>query len=78
MEDLLPSPDAGPDALYTRSINDPRWGLRATWRGERESGTGMVLHDKGGGLTPIPGPYATGYALQPANDTLMSRAQRRP
>src|SRR6185369_10978813 len=24
-----------------------------------------------------PGPYATGYALQPANDTLMSRAQGR-
>jgi len=70
--DLLISPT---DALYTRSINDPRWGLRATWRGEQESGTGMVLHDKGGGLTPIPGPYFTGYALQPANDALMSRAQ---
>jgi len=72
--DLLVSPT---DALYTRSINDPRWGLRATWRGERETGTAMALHDKGGGLTPIPGPYFTGFALQPANDTLMSRAQAR-
>jgi hypothetical protein len=70
--DLLISPT---DALYTRSINDPRWGLRATWRGDRMSGTGMALHDKGGGLTPIPGPFGTGFALQPANDALMSRAQ---
>ena len=36
--DLLVSPT---DALYTRSVNDPRWGLRATWRGERASGTAM-------------------------------------
>jgi hypothetical protein len=70
--DLLISPT---DALYTRSINDPRWGLRATWRGERFTGIGMALQDKGGGLTPIPGPYGTGFALQPANDALLSRAQ---
>lgn len=70
--DLLVSPT---DALYTRSINDPRWGLRATWRGERLAGTGMALADKGGGLTPIPGPYGTGFALQPRNDALLSRAE---
>jgi hypothetical protein len=70
--DLLVSPT---DALYTRSINDPRWGLRATWRGDRLTGTGMALADKGGGLTPIPGPYGTGFALQPANDALLARAQ---
>jgi hypothetical protein len=70
--DLLVSPT---DALYTRSVNDPRWGLRGTWRGERASGTAMALRDKGGGLTPIPGPYATGFALQPASDALMSRAE---
>lgn len=69
--DLLVSPT---DALYTRSINDPRWGLRGTWRGEQLSGTGMALQDKGGGLTPIPGPYGTGYAEQPASDALISRA----
>jgi hypothetical protein len=70
--DLLVSPS---DALYTRSVNDPRWGLRGTWRGERASGTAMALRDKGGGLVPIPGPYATGFALQPAGDVLMSRGQ---
>jgi hypothetical protein len=70
--DLLVSPT---DALYTRSINDPRWGLRATWRGDRLAGTALALRDKGGGVTQIPGAYGTGYALQPANDALMSRAQ---
>jgi hypothetical protein len=70
--DLLISPT---DALYTRSINDPRWGLRGTWRGDRDSGTAMVLRDKGGGLTPIPNAYGTNFALQPASDALMSRAQ---
>jgi hypothetical protein len=70
--DLLVSPT---DALYTRSINDPCWGLRGTWRGDRLTGTALALRDKGGGVTPIPGAYGTGYALQPANDALMSRAQ---
>ena len=69
--DLLVSPT---DALYTRSINDPRGGLRATWRGERLSGTAMAIRDKGGGLTPVPGPYATDFALQPASDALLARA----
>lgn len=70
--DLLVSPT---DALYTRSVSDPRWGLRATWRGERASGMAMGLHDKGGGLTILPSAYFTDFAPQPANDTLMMRAQ---
>ena len=70
--DLLVSPT---DALYTRSVSDPRWGLRATWRGERASGMAMGLHDKGGGLTILPNAYFTDFAPQPANDTLMTRAQ---
>ncbi|MEQ1808133.1 MAG: hypothetical protein ABL900_22365, partial [Burkholderiaceae bacterium] len=65
------------DALYTRSVTDPRVGLRASWRDERLTGTGLLLRDKGGGLTPIPGAYGTGLALQPANDALISRAQTR-
>lgn len=72
--DLLVSPT---DALYTRALSDPRWGLRATWRGASLTGAGLALHDKGAGLTPIPGAYGTGFALQPANDALMTRAQLR-
>ncbi len=65
------------DALYTRSVTDPRFGLRATWRGEEASGSGLVLRDKGGGSTLIPGPFGTGFALQPKNDALLARAQAR-
>jgi Domain of unknown function (DUF5916) len=72
--DLLMS-DA--DALYTRSSTDPRFGLRATWRGEEASGSGLVLRDKGGGSTLLPGPFGTGVAVQPKNDALLSRAQVR-
>lgn len=70
--DLLVTPT---DAVYTRSINDPRWGLRATWRGDELTGTALAMHDKGGGLTPLPGPYGNGYALQPQSDAVLSRAQ---
>jgi len=70
--DLLVSPT---DALYTRSVNDPRWGLRASWRSDAVAGTALALHDKGGGSTLIPGTYATELALQPASDTLMSRVR---
>jgi hypothetical protein len=70
--DLLASPT---DALYTRSVNDPRWGLRASWRSDRLAGTALLARDKGGGLTLLPGAYGTGAALQPANTTLMSRAR---
>lgn len=53
------------DALYSRSISDPRWGLRATYRGEALAGTVLTARDAGGGLVLLPGPYATGFAPQP-------------
>jgi hypothetical protein len=68
--DLLGAPVR---ALYTRTVNDPRWGLRATWRSDAAAGSALLVKDKGGGLTPLPGVYATDYALQPANETLLSR-----
>lgn len=70
--DLLVSPT---DALYTRSVNDPRWGVRGTWRGESVTGVALGLSDKGGGSTLIPSAYGTDFALQPASKVLMSRAQ---
>jgi hypothetical protein len=74
--DLLTSPT---DALYTRTINDPRWATRASWRGSwgdaSLSGTAIAAQDKGGGLTLLPGPFGTGVALQPESRTLMSRAR---
>jgi hypothetical protein len=74
--DLLTSPT---DALYTRTINDPRWALRASWRGvlgaQSLSATAITAQDKGGGLTLLPGAFGTGSAAQPASHTLMSRAR---
>ena len=65
------------DALYTRSVTDPRWGLRSTWRAEELTASGLVLRDKGGGSTLIPGAFGTGFALQPKNETLLMRTQAR-
>ena len=59
--DILQSPL---QVLYTRSVADPSWGLRATQRAERFDGTVMVTRDDGGGTVLLPNPYGTGYALQ--------------
>ena len=72
--DLL---QADTDALYTRSVTDPRFGVRATWRADETTGSGLLLRDKGGGSTLVPGAFGTGFALQPKNDALLSRAQVR-
>ncbi|MBU6437373.1 MAG: carbohydrate binding family 9 domain-containing protein, partial [Betaproteobacteria bacterium] len=68
--DLLRSPT---DALYTRSITLPDWGVRASLRGEQLAGTVFALRDKGGGLVLLPGPYATGFADQPAAQVAVAR-----
>ncbi len=51
-------------AFYSRSVTDPGWGLRATWRGTRADATALSLRDDGGGLLLRPGPYATDVLLQ--------------
>ncbi len=68
--DVMRSPT---DALYTRSFTQPRWGLRATWRGTEHAGTAIAIGDEGGGLVLLPGPYSTGIAAQPASRTLAVR-----
>jgi len=70
--DLLRSPS---DALYTRSFNAPRWGLRSTWRGAALSGTALAVDDQGGGATLLPYAYGTDSAAQPASRTLAARAR---
>lgn len=51
-------------AFYSRSVTDPGWGLRATWRGTGADATALSLRDDGGGLLLRPGPYATDVLLQ--------------
>lgn len=69
--DLLRTPT---DAFYTRSFTEPRWGLRATWRGSRVAASAFAVDDRGGALVLLPGPYATDAAQQPGSRTLAARA----
>jgi hypothetical protein len=68
--DLLRTPT---DALYTRSFTAPRSGLRGTWRGSEWAGTAFAIRDRGQGLVLLPGAYGTGYAEQPASDSVSLR-----
>ncbi len=51
-------------AIYTRTVTDPAWGVRATQRAERFDGTVMVTKDDGGGLVLLPNTYTTNFARQ--------------
>ncbi|HLL19884.1 MAG TPA: DUF5916 domain-containing protein, partial [Rubrivivax sp.] len=69
--DLLKSPT---EALYTRSVTQPKWGLRGTWRGAAWAGTAFAIDDRGGGQVLLPGPYGTDVADQPASRVMAARA----
>jgi hypothetical protein len=56
-------------AIYTRSVTDPAWGVRATQGAERFDGTVLVTRDDGGGLVLLPGPYRTGFVAQSFRST---------
>jgi len=51
-------------ALYTRTITDPRDGVRATGRWGNTSFTALALQDRGGGLVVLPGPSSSNVAQQ--------------
>ncbi len=59
--DVLQSPT---NALYTRTVTDPAWGVRATRRGEGLDYTVLAARDDGGGLVLLPGTYGNGLARQ--------------
>jgi hypothetical protein len=68
--DLLRSPT---DALYTRSITQPRAGVRGTWRSTGWQGTALWADDEGEGTVLLPGPYGTDGAAQPGSSVLAAR-----
>ncbi|MCU0950490.1 MAG: carbohydrate binding family 9 domain-containing protein, partial [Burkholderiaceae bacterium] len=68
--DLAQTPTS---SLYSRSIADPRWGARATYRGDALAGTVLSVADRGGGLLLIPQPYATDAVAQPASQASTAR-----
>ncbi|MGK5023338.1 hypothetical protein [Janthinobacterium sp. RB2R34] len=46
-------------AFYSRTVADPEWGLRATWRAAQQDATAMSLRDQPGGVVLRGGPYET-------------------
>ena len=63
-------------ALYTRSFTDPKWGARVTRRGAEQDFTVLSAHDEGGGLTLLPGAFATNFATQRSADSLLARGRQ--
>ena len=46
-------------AFYSRTVADPEWGLRGTWRAAEADATAMSLRDQAGGVVLRGGPYET-------------------
>ena len=59
--DLLDTPL---NAIYTRTITEPRGGLRVTGKAGAASYTALATRDEGGGLVVIPGPTGSTFAPQ--------------
>jgi hypothetical protein len=59
--DLLSSPMR---AVYTRTITQPRWGVRGTGKAGPYAYTALVADDQGGGSVVIPGPNGSTLADQ--------------
>jgi hypothetical protein len=71
--DVIDLPIGG---FYSRSVTDPRYGLRATWRSPRADATALTLRDEGGGLVLRPGPFATAlYAQDIASQATLLRGR---
>jgi Domain of unknown function (DUF5916)/Carbohydrate family 9 binding domain-like len=51
-------------AVYTRTITSPRWGLRGTGKLGSSAFTLLVAEDRGGGLVTLPGPVFSDFAPQ--------------
>ena len=51
-------------AVYTRTITSPRWGLRGTGKVGATAYTALVAQDRGGGSVILPGPIGSDFADQ--------------
>lgn len=69
--DLLQGPT---NSIYTRTITNPQWGLRATLRDDAMSGTLFSAADSGCGAILIPTPYYTDMVFQPKSQATVARA----
>jgi hypothetical protein len=65
--DLLETPI---QAVYTRTITSPRWGLRATGKIGESAYTLLVTEDRGGGSVILPGSLFSNFAPQDFRSTV--------
>jgi hypothetical protein len=63
-------------AVYTRTVTAPRWGLRATGELAGSAYTFLVTGDRGGGSVIIPGPQGSRFAPQDfSSNVVIGRAR---
>lgn len=51
-------------AVYTRALTSPRWGVRGTGKGGDTAYMALVADDRGGGSVILPGPDSSSFAAQ--------------
>ena len=61
------------NTIYTRSITDPLWGARTTYRSERADATVLTVADRGGGFVILPGTYSSDFRDQGASQATLAR-----
>ncbi|MEA2603420.1 MAG: hypothetical protein QOF89_4412 [Acidobacteriota bacterium] len=64
-------------AVYTRTITEPRWGLRDTGKLGSTSYTVLLTEDQGGGSVIIPGSTGNDFAPQEFSSTVLVGSLRR-
>lgn len=68
--DLYSLPDT---SIYTRSITDPLWGARATYRSETLDATAITVADRGGGFIVLPRTYFSDFKEQGKSQISLAR-----
>ena len=61
--------------IYTRSITDPLWGARSTYRSENIDATVLTVSDRGGGFVILPGSYYSDARNQDASQSTFARVR---
>ncbi len=68
--DLLSLPDS---SIYTRSITDPLWGARATYRSASLDATAITVADRGGGFIVLPNTFFSDFKEQGKSQATIAR-----
>ena len=63
------------DSIYTRSITDPLWGARATYRSAAMDATVLTVSDRGGGFVVLPNTFFSDSKDQGRSQASVARAR---